>query len=145
VQALLDKARELDTEKERHEKAEEDRARRLLVIEEQGRRLGEIEAERNILLAEVATRRQQMEVIEADRAARLAVIEEQGRRLGEIEADRNALRNELGQVKAEGKAERAALQLVRGSRAYRILRALGRWKFIERAGADSAGSPGRPP
>ena len=95
VQALLDKAHELDIERQHHAEAEEDRSQRLVVIEEQGRRLGHVEAERNNLQADVATRRQQMEALEVDRAARMAVIEEQGRRLGHVEAERNNLQAEV--------------------------------------------------
>ena len=105
VQALLDKAQELDVERRRLAEADADRSRRLLVIEEQGRRLGMVEAERNNLQAEVTVRRQQMEAIEADRAARLGVIGEQGRQLGAVEAERNNLKAE---VAARGSAWRSS-------------------------------------
>ena len=71
--------------------AEADRAARHEVIDEQGRRLGEVEAERNNLRAEAAALRSQLEAAEADRAARLEVIHEQGRQLGEAEAEREQL------------------------------------------------------
>jgi len=51
--------------------AETDRAARLQVIEEQGRRLGETEAERNNLRYQLADLQQHFEITESDRAARL--------------------------------------------------------------------------
>ena len=95
VQALLDLGTELDVLKQRYGDAERDRALRLGVIDGQGRRLGELEAERNNLRAEVTALREQREVLEADTAARLEVIHDQGRRLGEVEAERNNLRAEV--------------------------------------------------
>ena len=105
VQALLDKAHELDIERQHRAEAEEDRARRLLVIEEQGRRLGALEAERNDLHEEVAAAR-----------VHLAALEEQIRAL-----------------LAHLRSLQTLAQAVLGTRTYRVLRALGRWKFIERA------------
>lgn len=74
IQAMLD----LDTERKYQQtkwaEAEGDRAARFKVIEAQGQRLGELEAERNVLQAQLADIRQQFEVVEADRAARLKVI-----------------------------------------------------------------------
>ena len=122
-----------------------DSAARLEVIEEQGRRLGEVEAERNNLQAELGELRRHFESVEADSAARLEVIEEQGRRLGEVEAERNNLQSELGELRqrfSELETERDKLQSERDgalqvlfsvskSRAYKLLRRLGRWKAIE--------------
>jgi len=95
VQAMLDlQIRSSETEHRLHE-AESDRAARLCVIEEQGRRLGNLEAERNSLHAELQGLQQHLAAAEKDRGARLAVIEEQGLRLGNLEAERNNLQAEL--------------------------------------------------
>jgi SAM-dependent methyltransferase len=91
--------------------AEADRAARLRVIERQGRDLGEVEAERNILRTQVDELRGHMAGVEADRAARLAFMEEQGRRLGEIEGERNRLRAQVETVRSQlddAEADRAA-------------------------------------
>jgi 2-polyprenyl-3-methyl-5-hydroxy-6-metoxy-1,4-benzoquinol methylase/ribosomal protein S15P/S13E len=95
--------------------AEADRAARLLVIENQGRQLGETEAQRNALQSELADLRRHFDEVEADRAARLLVIENQGRQLGETEAQRNALLSELADLRRhfdEVEADRAARLLV---------------------------------
>lgn len=105
VQALLDKASELDIERRRHAEAEEDRSRRLLVIEEQGRQLGAVEAERNNLNAEVA-------------AARHHIA---------------ALQEQIHALLAHLRGLQTMAQVILGTRTYRVLRALGRWKFIEGA------------
>jgi SAM-dependent methyltransferase len=90
---------------------EADRAARLEVIGQQGRRLGELEAERNGLRAELDDLRSHFEACELDRAARLEVIEQQGRELGHLAAERDALRSEAevlrGQM-AASEADRAA-------------------------------------
>jgi glycosyltransferase involved in cell wall biosynthesis len=77
---------------------------------------------------------------EADRAARLQVIEEQGQRLGEVEAERNNLQAERDNLQAERdkiQSEKdGALQVlftVSRTRAYKLLRRLGRWKAIEQS------------
>lgn len=104
VQALLDEGGRLTELEQRYDDAERDRALRLAVIDEQGRRLGGVEGERNRLRAELAS-------IEADRAARLSVIEAQGRQLGEVEGERNRLRAEvltLSRQLEAAEADRAA-------------------------------------
>ena len=121
IQALLDERAALDALTERHAEMERDRALRLGVIGEQGRRLGEVEAERNILRADVQALRDHRDLIETDRAARLELIGEQGRRLGEVEAERNLLRAEVQALRAHQdavEADRAArLAEVSGLRA----------------------------
>ncbi|MGD0048489.1 MAG: class I SAM-dependent methyltransferase, partial [Bryobacteraceae bacterium] len=82
IGALLDKDDDLEQTIQRITKCEADRAARLVAIEEQGRRLDAIEAERNRLVAELRDLRQHFEASESDRAARLVAIEEQGQRLG---------------------------------------------------------------
>jgi 2-polyprenyl-3-methyl-5-hydroxy-6-metoxy-1,4-benzoquinol methylase len=149
---------EVSARREQSERLEADRAARLQLLEEQGARLGELEAEGNNLRAEIAARREQREVLEADRAARLRVIEEQGRRLGELEAERKRLEAALSMAAAESRdllAEvraqqeqidvvvaqlRTVQQLVhdvQGTRVYRWLRRLGRWRFVEGVSVDS--------
>src|SRR5882724_4619307 len=113
VQSMVDLGAELDVLKQRYIEAEEDRARRLELIHEQGRRLGEVEAERNNLRAEVGALHEHLQVIEADRAARLELIHERGRRLGAGEAERNNLRAEVG-------ARHAHLQVIEADRAARL-------------------------
>ena len=162
VQALLDERTALDELKERRADAEEDRARRLVVIDEQGRRLGEVEAERNNLWAKANTQQEQLAAAEADRAARLTVIEEQGRRLGEVEAERNSLEakvntqqeqftalvRRLDASEAEVRVQMDQIQILLGqlrvlqqalreiqdTRIYAMLRKLGRWRFIDHVG-----------
>ena len=106
VQALLDEGTAMETLKGRLREEMEilrgqvaavdaDRAARLSVIQEQGRRLGEVEAERNILRAEVEALREHREVIEADRAARLEVIEAQGRQLSHVQAEVTAQQEQV--------------------------------------------------
>jgi len=106
-----------------------DQAARLGVIQEQGLRLGAVEGERNRLRAEVNALRGHLAAAEADRAARLGVIDAQGRRLGAVEGERNRLRAEIGALRGQ----------VKRTRVYRLLRRLGRWKFVEQIGGESAG------
>jgi len=106
-----------------------DRAARLDLIQAQGRRLGAVEGERNRLKAEVIALRGHLAAAEADRAARLEVIEAQGRRLGAVEG-------ELNRLKAEVSLE---LGRIKRTRVYRLLRRLGRWKFVEQIAGESAG------
>ena len=100
VRALLDLAAQRHELEQRNILSEEDRARRLTVITEQGKRIGEVEAERNTLGAEVTALRAHADFLEADRAARLRVIEEQGQQLGKLEAERNTLGAEVTALRA---------------------------------------------
>lgn len=127
--------------------ADADRAARLEVIQGQGRQLGEVEAERNNLRAEVTALREHREVIEADRAARLEVIQEQGRRLGklearlgEAEAERDSRKarietqeRQILRVMSELAALRQVVRAIQSGRVYKLLRRLGRWKWVEQA------------
>jgi 2-polyprenyl-3-methyl-5-hydroxy-6-metoxy-1,4-benzoquinol methylase len=91
--------------------AENDRAARLQIIESQSRQLGVLEAERNLLQAELRDLRQHFAAVEADRAARLNVIQAQGEQLGVLEAERNLLQAELRDLRqhfATAEADRAA-------------------------------------
>jgi glycosyltransferase involved in cell wall biosynthesis len=124
-QVLLKALKEFSLAKEKaYQASEADRAARLQVIEDLGRRLGEFEAERDNLAAELADLRQQFESVEADRAARLEVIEQQGRRLGELETERDKL-----QAERDGFLQ--LLLSVSKTRTYKLLLKLGRWKAIE--------------
>jgi SAM-dependent methyltransferase len=109
AQALLDAAHRLDVERQHRADVEADRAGRLRVIEEQGQRLHALEAERDELRAEVLAAR-----------PHLAALQEQ-----------------VHTLLAQLRRVQALVQIVVRTRAYRVLRALGRWTFIERALDDS--------
>lgn len=79
--------------------AEEDRAARLGVIEEQGRRLGEVEGERNTLAMVVEQARGRQEQATADLSARLQMIHAQAQRLGEVDGERNKLAQEVERLR----------------------------------------------
>jgi 2-polyprenyl-3-methyl-5-hydroxy-6-metoxy-1,4-benzoquinol methylase len=125
--------------------AEADRTRRLEVIHEQGAHVGELEAEQNNLKAQLDSLRQSYAFAEADRAARLEVIQDQGRRLAQLQAEHKSLRGQLAEqqalaqnvVKRLGQSEarltivQNALQEIRHSRAYRLMRRLGRWRWVD--------------
>ncbi|HUD13246.1 MAG TPA: methyltransferase domain-containing protein [Terracidiphilus sp.] len=116
VDALLQHDDHLKETMRLRQVAEDDRIARLRVIEDQGRQLGEVEAQRNDLQFEMADLRRQFEEAQADRAARLQVIVDQGRQLGEVEAQRNDLQFELADLRRqfeEAQADRAArLQVI---------------------------------
>ena len=142
-----------------YQMSEADRAARLETIQEQGRRLGELEGERNDLRAQVDELHPRLGAAEADRASRLEAIHEQGRRLGELEAERNDLQSQLTDLRDQFEsveADRAArLEVIRAqgerlgeleqtlrgisqSRTYRLLRRLGGWAQMERTLAQLA-------
>jgi exonuclease VII large subunit len=167
VQALLDLGAELEALKRRYAEAERDRADRLAVIVAQGDRLGVMEAARQALAADVAALRETLERMDSDRAARLEVIHQQGQALGEAQTalaaqkeDLAAQKEALAAQKEELAAQKEALigqeqhlaavtaqmrmlqhvvTRIQGSRGYRLLRALGRWRFIEDALAAPPG------
>jgi SAM-dependent methyltransferase len=138
VQALVDLGGELDRLGERYRESEADRAARLAVIADQGRRLGEIEGERNTLRAEVSALRGHLEAAEADRAARLEVILDQGRRLGEAQAEVAAQEVQVQALMGQLRALQQLVTAIQRGRAYRLLRRLGFWKWFERAVAQTA-------
>src|SRR5262249_28329839 len=135
--------------------SEQDRAERLTVIDAQGRRLGELESERNNLHAEVCALRQQLELIEADRAARLGLIHQQARELGEqpqrirqmdVErtnrlAEIQAQLEQIQAVMAQLRVLQRSFQMVEHTRAYKLLRTLGRWKFLDELHTAPPGAP----
>ncbi len=98
ILSFLDQENKSTTEKLNQLKSiEADRAARLVIIEEQGKMLGEVEAERNNLKARLAEKIDQLSAVERDSAARLAVIEKQGKFIGELEGERNILRAQLSE------------------------------------------------
>lgn len=113
---------EIDRLRAHVEFAEDDRAARLRVIEEQGRDVGRIPA----LEAEIARLRAHVEFAEGDRARRLEVIEEQGGALGRVPV----LEAELAQVRE--RLRHAEAEHARGLRAAEQQRAaLGRLPALE--------------
>ena len=79
--------------------AEEDRLKRLEVIQRQGQQIGRIDSERNTLQALLNDLRQHLESVELDRTARLEVIQDQGQRLGLMESERNNLQAQLADLR----------------------------------------------
>ena len=134
VRALLDLGGGLDDLKPRYAESEQDRAARLEVIEAQGRQLGEVEAERNNLRAELATLREVNHELAVERRNLQAEVEVQIEQIQVL----------MGQLRRLQRAFRA----IQSSRVYQLLRGLGRWKFIEQIAdesqADSPTSPLRP-
>ena len=128
----------------RSPRVDADRAARLSVIEDQGRRLGEVEAERNILRAEVEALREHREIIEADRAARLEIIEARGRQVSEQERQLDDLHAEVAAqeqqiriVMTQLRALQEVVRLVRQTRSYRLFRRFGYWGWMDRAMGQS--------
>ena len=101
------------------QESEADRAARLETIREQGRRLGELEGERNDLGAQLEQLERHFVAAEADRAARLEVIHEQQRKFMELHDEIENLQ--------------AALTAIADSSVYKVLRRLGRWAHVEKA------------
>jgi SAM-dependent methyltransferase len=155
MQALLDQGTAVETLEDRLRQevdvlhgqvaaVDADRAARLSVIEDQGRRLGEAEAERNILLAEVQALREHREIIEADRAARHGVIEAQGRQLSEKEQQLSELQAEVAAqeqqiriVMEQLRALQEVVRLVHQTFSYRLFRRFGYWGWMDRAMGQS--------
>ncbi len=115
-------------------------------------RMERMAAERNALEAELADLRRQFVAAEADRAARLQVIERQGEEIGgltaqlrESEAHRSAqaavVEMQEGQIRtimSQMRALQQVISTVQHTRAYHLLRGLGRWKFIDEMAADTS-------
>ena len=95
---------QLKTLRERLLESETDREQRLETIENQGKQLGELNAELAAARAEAKALRQQVKDVDADREARLQVIRQQGVRLGELEGERNRLKAEVADLKDQTKA-----------------------------------------
>jgi len=131
IQALLD----LENDKARiHGKlleAEHDRSKRLNVIKKQGRKLGLIEAERNILLAQLTDLRRQYETMESDRAARLEVIHKQGQQIGQQGQQIGQIESERNNLKAQLNEAISLLDSVTNSTFYKIIRKIGYWEWFE--------------
>lgn len=168
VQGLLDLDQQLRTSKEHSAELEADRAARLRVIEEQGQRLGGVEAERNELRAQLADVQQQFAAAEADRAARLQMIEQQGVEVMRLQREvhewleKNAqLQQQLEEVMkvsssyrelaeaqerqiemltARLQATEQVLRFIKSGRIYKLLRRFGRWGWIEERLRSQEGS-----
>ena len=90
--------------------------------------------------------REDRALAEADRAARLEVIEAQGRQLGEVEAEVQVQIEQIQVVMGQLRRLQRTYRAIQSSRVYRVLRGLGRWKFIEWIADESqADSPTSPP
>ncbi len=159
MQALLDVDATLDELKAHHLKVQADREARLAIIQEQGRQLGEAVAARNDLGAEVAALREHVGSLESDRATHLAIIDDHTKLVHELAiardhaaAERDWLASERERLtaaeehlRAEVAAQEHQIQVIsrqlRGcqrvisaiqeGRAYRMLRALGFWRWFE--------------
>ena len=136
IQALLDERAALDALTERHAEMERDRALRLGVIGEQGRRLGEVEAERNILRAEVQALRAHQDAIEADRAARLAEVTG-------LRAEVAALHRQIHVVMNQLTSLQQVVGGMQSTKTYQWLRRLGYWGWVDRAIAQGVMSAAR--
>lgn len=112
--AMLDLQERVDVSVPRtaFEASEHDREARLRIIEEQGRRIGELEHRRSEITGDLDGLREAFEHSEADREARLRVIEEQGRALGEAEQVRAALADEKLRLQQEVEQLRQDVQSI---------------------------------
>ena len=128
---------ELTDLRKQFETAEADRAARLKVIEEQGKKLGEIERERNRLNADIIEVHNRIEKLERDCAARLeenALLHEQ------LENRRISMEMQEQQIKivtANLHALQHLFATFQKSHVYRLLRLLGRLKWMERSLSES--------
>jgi SAM-dependent methyltransferase len=157
--AMLDLQARLTTSREdwrqRLSALEADRVARLRVIEEQGGRLSALEAERNALRAELNDLGQQFSVVEADRAARFEVIQRQGAEIAQLQAEVHhwlaankllgqqvvTLETERNTLTAQLEVTQGIIQIVRQTRMYRLLRRLGRWRFMDQMVASALTTP----
>lgn len=145
VQALLDLDDQFHDLKKHYVESEADRAARLIVMQEQGERLGQLEADRNSLQAQLADLRLQFETVEADRAARLEVIHQQGHQLSELQGAVHAMTEQLKErellreaheqqiktIMAQLRMVQQVLQAMQQTRAYKLLRRMGRWQWVD--------------
>jgi hypothetical protein len=88
--------------------------------------------------------RAQIELIEADRAARLRLIHEQAVERDNLRAEAQAQREQIEVLMAQLRMLQSAFQTIRHSRTYRLLRLVGRWRFIDPVADGSPGSPSAP-
>lgn len=120
VQALLDLAAERDGLTARYAEAEADRAARLEIITQQGRRLGEVEAERSTLAAEMAV---------------------QCARLADLEAIASARAEQVRTLMAHLRTLQDCVHLIQHGRVGRLMRGLGRWKFLDQVTGQTPPPP----
>jgi glycosyltransferase involved in cell wall biosynthesis/ADP-heptose:LPS heptosyltransferase len=137
--------------------SEADRAARLRVIETQvaqmisleaavrhsleqnhalSQQVGNLETERKLVQTRLTELQQQLQASEADRAAREREIGAQRQVISEADSERRRQRAEIGYLKASGEEMQAALHRLGKSQIYRVVRALGQWRSLDRyAGA----------
>jgi SAM-dependent methyltransferase len=120
--------------------ADADRTSRLRIIEEQGTRLGEVEGERNRLLLEREQLRERLEAVEADRDAQRREAEA---RIADMAALTRAHDEELRVLAAQMRNLQEVLRAIMATRAYRLIRRLGYWAFVERMLAPPPAEDGR--
>jgi glycosyltransferase involved in cell wall biosynthesis/SAM-dependent methyltransferase/peptidoglycan hydrolase CwlO-like protein len=105
-----------------------------------GEQLKAIGHERDDLRTGLAELQQRLEVSEADRAARGQEIEEQRRVASEADAERRRLRAEINYLNARGEEMQTALHRLGQSQTYRLMRALGQWRSLDRPMAAATGT-----
>jgi SAM-dependent methyltransferase len=98
VQALLDLDDTLQESERLKCESEADRSARLTVIEAQGSEVGELQAERNNLAAQLTALQGSFQTVEVDRADRLELIQNLGNQVGELQAERNNLDSQLASL-----------------------------------------------
>jgi glycosyltransferase involved in cell wall biosynthesis/2-polyprenyl-3-methyl-5-hydroxy-6-metoxy-1,4-benzoquinol methylase/predicted nuclease with TOPRIM domain len=105
-----------------------------------GEQLKAVGHERDDLRTGLAELQQRLEVSEADRAARGREIEEQRRIASEADAERRRLRAEINYLTARGEEMQTALRRLGQSQTYRLMRALGQWRSLDRPMAAATGT-----
>ncbi len=154
--------------------SEADRAARLAALETQGaqvsslqsevrrweeqhralsQQVSHLEADRHSLHARLTEVQGQLTASEADRAAREREIDEQRRAASEADAERKRQRAEISYLNARGEQMQTALHRLGQSQTYRLMRALGQWRSLDRpmavatgtASAQAQSSSGHPP
>ena len=121
------------------EESERDRAARLGVMETQGAQIASLQSEVGNLKTEhklVQTRltelQQQLQASEADRAARGREIDTQRQAISEADAERQRQQAEISYLKASGEEMQTAWHRLGKSQTYRVIRALGQWRSLDR-------------
>src|SRR4030095_10339997 len=111
--------------------AQADRAARLEVIHEQGRSFAELQAQ----YAELQT---QYEDLRGKLAEQQSIDQDLNRKLSESEEQRSALElvaaaraEQIRRILAQLRTLQDGLQRIRHSRVYRLMRRLGRWRWLD--------------
>ena len=113
--------------------SERDRAARLGVIQTQGAQVASL----HVRLTEL---QQRLESSEADRVAHGEEINKQQRMLEEADSKHKRLQAEMSYSKAHAGTMQATLQQLGHSHTYRVMRALGLWRSLDRSITAAAGS-----